>query len=70
MKSSIQSILIPKNLFTLEQAKNWMKKNNFPILKVHETNKYYRFRQQTPETFNKYYTKKIKNEIELIIGLY
>ena len=44
----IQSILIPKNKFTYEEAVEYMNKNEYKIKKVGVTTNYYRFRQYDP----------------------
>lgn len=68
----VQSVLIPKNKFTLEKAKKYIKDNNYKLKKIDITNNYYRFRQEDPEKFDekKYFTKEINDGIKLIIGEY
>ena len=54
--SEIQSILIDKNYFTLEQANDWIKDKGFrPIKKVHETSNLYRFRITDPKLYSRFY---------------
>ena len=65
----IQSILFPKNLYTLQSAKKWLRNHKKKILKVDETDHFYRFRQRNPRSGDRYYTKKIDGGIELIIKL-
>ena len=65
----IQSILFDKNFWTIKQAIMWLESNGYVHKKVHETDKFYRFRQLSPsyDTY-RYITKKIPNHIELIVG--
>lgn len=62
----IQSILIPKH-FGLTKAKKWIKDHKFKIIKIHETEHFYRFRQLTPDNNKRYRTKKLKNGIIYVL---
>jgi hypothetical protein len=62
----VQSVLIPKT-FTLDYAINWLLSQGYSINKVDITDKYWRFRQVEPNTKNRYFTKNLKNGIQLII---
>lgn len=68
----IQSILIPKNKFTISQAYKWIIENGYKIAffnkPMHETDKYYRFRQLSPKNKD-LKMKTLKNGIKLIISL-
>ena len=66
--SGIQSVLISRKYFTLEQAYNWIYKHNFKHYKVDITDNFYRFRQYTPLPYKHFFTTKSKtNGIEYII---
>ena len=71
MKYILQSLLIPRSLFTLNQAKKWIKDNNYKDhyqnKSVHITKNYYRFRQHKPNKNLIYKTKKLPNGITLIL---
>lgn len=47
MSSSIQSVLFVKRYWSLQKAKEWLHIHGFKNIKVHETLKYYRFRQKS-----------------------
>ena len=72
----IQSVLINNNIYTLDEATQWIKDNKFKIKQIDITDNYYRFRQLNPKYierlgYNKYITKKLhpnNNDIELIIA--
>ena len=73
-KGEIQSILIPKNKYSLRDSINFIK-NNFMLKKVdyNENNEYYRFRQQDPDKYKYFRTIPLNGhkelaEIKLIIG--
>jgi len=66
---TIQSVLIPKETFSLKDAIKWIMTNNYELNKIHETNNYYRFRQTIPEPNSKYVSKKLPNGIVLIATL-
>ena len=64
----LQTILIPRSNFTLDQAIEWLKQHGHSHKKVDETEHFYRFRQ-LPPGFNRYYTKTLPNGIELVHGI-
>ncbi len=67
--SSVQSIIFNKNYWSLPQIKQWLRYHRFrPIKKVHETKNFYRYRLQNPSNFSRFITKKLPDNIELIIG--
>lgn len=68
MSSVVQSVLINKHNFTLNEAKKWLKENGFRFYKVDETENFYRFRQVEPKGFKYYRIKKITDNIELVIA--
>lgn len=47
----IQSLLFPKEHFTLSSSKSWIKKHGYSSSKVDETDNFYRFRQHPPTSF-------------------
>ncbi len=62
----IQTILIPRNKFTLSDAQKWVINNGFANKKVDLAKHYFRFRQFDPIPNAKYYTKKIDNDVMLV----
>lgn len=74
MSYHIQSVLLPRNDFSLENAKAWIKQNNFLTSyegkSVHVTDKYFRFRQKDPSYFNEktLRAKRLNRDIILIVG--
>jgi len=69
----IQSVLIPKDKYDLQQAVLYLHNNNYKIKKIDETIHLYRARQISPETLKKKgytnYTTITKNDgIKLVIA--
>ena len=75
MSLVIQSVLIPKDKYTLVQAAQWIANNHFKVSfygkQVDETENYYRYRQMAPSRFekDKYITKDFKDGVKLIMGV-
>ena len=67
----IQSILIPKKYFSIDDAKLWIIYHGFKLKfrnkPYHETSKYYRFRQSIPSKLFNYRNFKLKNGIIFIV---
>lgn len=69
--SRIQSVLFSKKHWTLQGAMQWLAQHGYHSIKLDETDKMYRFRQEDPYNFNHFRIKKIKHgskTIELVIG--
>ena len=66
--SEVQSIIFDRSLWTIPQAKSWLKKHGFFNNKVDKKPHFYRFRQIDPSYFNHYITKKTDDGIDFIIG--
>ena len=64
--NKVQSVLIPKNKFSLPEAIRWLIIHKYKITKVDITHNYYRFRQQEPNNKKKYYSLVLPNNIILI----
>jgi len=47
-KTKIQSVLLSRELFTKQQAIDWVKRHGFRYRKVDPTERYWRFRQFDP----------------------
>jgi hypothetical protein len=65
----IQSILFPKDEFTLLESYDWLRKNGYKNNKVDITENFFRFRQMNPMEGGRYITKTLKNGIELVIHI-
>lgn len=61
----IQSVLVPKDKFTREEAIKYVRKH-FQYKKIHTTSTYFRFRQFDPTENSKYFTKVLDNGVELV----
>lgn len=74
MSLVIQSVLIPKDKYTLIQSRKWIADNHFKLSfygkQVDITDKYYRYRQLAPSRFvkDKYITIDFKDGVKLIKG--
>ena len=51
----VQSVIIPRNDFTLLQAKKWLNAHNFKLNKIDITENFYRFRQRNPNKTKTYF---------------
>lgn len=68
--TKIQAILFSKKYYDKNYAKKWIKKHKIKPIKIHETERYIRFRIREPKRFIKtsFRIKPIKKGIKLIIG--
>lgn len=67
--SQVQSVLISRKKFTnAESAADYAREKGFKANKVDVTRHWYRFRQQSPGKFKRYYAKRVDDGILLIIG--
>jgi hypothetical protein len=69
----VQSVIIDNKKFDLQQAVNFLVKNNFKYNKVDKTVNYWRFRQLDPsklrkEGYNHYRNKEISDGISFILA--
>lgn len=64
--STLQTVIFPKDSFTLNQAITWLRDNGFKFHKVDEKKNTYRFRQTNPVYPAQYYTKKLDNGVDLV----
>ena len=66
----LQTILIPRNKFTLAEAKQWIKDHGHKLTfygkPFHKTTHYYRFKQNYPNASLSYRTKTFKNGIKFV----
>jgi hypothetical protein len=66
----IQTVLIPKEYFTLQEALAWLDDHNYARKKVDITEDFYRFRQMTPMKGGRYETKTLPNGVEIVLHYY
>lgn len=65
---NIQSVIIDKRFYSLQQAINYINLHGYKLKKVDETKNFYRFRQFSPKKYDNYYVKDLKNNVKLVIG--
>jgi len=67
----VQSVLIPRDRYSLSEAKRWIKNHNFTMRykgkAVDITENYYRFRQHKPVKDSKYRVVRLNNDILIIL---
>jgi len=69
----VQSVLVKKKYYSLENAMEWVLQHGYKVKKVDETKKFYRFRQITPKTLKKngyteFRTIKLDKSVDLVIA--
>lgn len=73
MESRVQTVLFPKNKFTIGQALAWIRRHgfieNFHNKGVDITDKYLRYRQFDPNKNSKYFTKILNDGVHLVMQL-
>jgi putative sterol carrier protein len=66
--SNVQSVLIPKNKFSKEEAINYIKEHfKFKKIDDNQRKNFYSFRQFKPTKGSNYSTKKLNNGVELVL---
>jgi len=69
MTSNIQSVIFNKKYYTCTTARNWLKKKKLkPIKRVDKTDKYLRYRINSPSKYKSFTTKSTSDNLKLIIG--
>jgi hypothetical protein len=67
-KSKIQSIIFEKLLYTPEEARKWLKKNEFkPIKHVDKTKNFLRYRIRSPKKGSRYRMIEFTDGIKAVI---
>jgi hypothetical protein len=51
MSATVQTVLFPRDRWTIERAAAWLIDNDFVAPKVHTTPQFFRFRQRHPRAF-------------------
>lgn len=62
----LQTILVPKRIFTKRKAIAWLKKHGYKHNKIRETTNFYRFRQSKADKNGLYSTFILPNFIEMV----
>ena len=64
--SEVQSVLIPRNIYTKKEAKRWIKKHKYKIKKVDITDRFYKIKI-SKKTFNNYQPKLLLDNSGIIL---
>jgi len=68
VKTYVQSIIFDRKIYTLSNARGWLKLHGYePIKQPHTTEHYHRYRIRKPDKNDNYITKDLRNGIKLII---
>lgn len=66
----VHSVLFDNKKWLVSEARKWLKEHNLkPIKPVHKTVNFHRYRIVDPKEFSSFYTKKLPDGIELVIGV-
>jgi len=70
-RPDIVSVLFDKSKWTVEKAEAWLHKHNMhPIKKVHETDRYLRYRLHEPDSGHQYRTKSVTNKgVKFVVAI-
>ena len=65
-----QSVIFDKEIWDTTRARRWLNKNKlYPLKRVHETTRYYRYRIRNPDYEKyEYRIKVLSNGIKAVIG--
>jgi hypothetical protein len=71
LKIEIQSITFNKDKYTTQEARNWLKRNNFKAIKrVDKTKSLLRYRINKPGKYKRFRTQKVGGDIMFVYGLF
>lgn len=71
MPSEIQSVLFDMNYWEPLQARDWLNNHGFaPVKRMHRGRRFYHYRLQNPDQFDRFRIKKTGQHMEFIIGFY
>lgn len=62
----LHAMLFPKSKFTLEQSKEWLRVHNYKYIHNRQTKNIWRFRIREQIRGFKFFTKTLKNGIEMV----
>ena len=63
----VQSVIFDKKHWNKKDSKKWLINHKFKVLKIDDTDNYYRFRQLNPDYKKKFNTISLNNNVKLII---
>ena len=66
----VQSVIFPKEKFSLPKARKWLKDHHYREQKVDITEHFYRFRQMRPMKGGRYTTIALPNGVQIILHYY
>ena len=69
-KKTLQTILIPKDGYTLREAKKWLKDHSKANSYIRETTNYFRAMQTVPIIGSTYHTTKLSNGVMYVYQEY
>jgi hypothetical protein len=72
MPHFVQSVLVPRHLFSIEGAADWVTKHGYHVTKIDTARNFYRFRQASPHRYagGRYVTQRLPNGVELVLYYY
>jgi hypothetical protein len=71
LTSDLHTILFDRNYYNVDDIVDWLYKHNIkPIKKMHIQKNYIRTRIKSPKLFSSFYTVKLPEHIQLVIGRY
>lgn len=66
--SRVQSLLLAKSMFTQAQAKKWVQEHGFRLRKLDTQGNYWRFRQESPQKFERIRTIEFRPGVKATVG--
>jgi len=67
--SVVQSVLLPRGKFTVEEARSWARHHNFKASKVDVTSRFIRLRQRDPKSLGRMRTIHLgSGGVEAVVG--
>ena len=71
--TEVQSVVFDRKKWNLKDAKAWVKDNGYKAIyrnkPIDITDTQYRFRQTPPDKYQSYVSKKLKNNVLLVLGI-
>lgn len=67
-RSRVQSLLLSKEMFSLAQARRWLKEHNFKVPQPDSRGQYWRFRQEDPQKFSQIRTVDFRPGVRATVG--
>lgn len=64
----MQTIIFDKKFFSKQSAFDFLKRHNLKRYKIDETSNTYRFRQQNPGKFTRFFTKELTDGVKAVFA--